>query len=120
LGAKQPQKTMTFWIWAAILILSVNGQGDQGPDPKTGTWSVGDCILAQFNMDFNLVLDKSKPNITTTMTIPTEAKVIKEKSKCDGKEQRLTIGWKDPQKNDTQILLTREITIKFQQNLTQS
>merc|ERR1712179_692415 len=77
-------------------------------------WKVGDCILAHFEMNITIRLDKEDANKTTTIKIPKTAKVDN-KSNCgnitNNEDQILVLNWKDGD-------LNRELVINFRRNLT--
>jgi len=78
-------------------------------------WKVGDCILAHFEMNITIRLDKEDMNKTTTIKIPKTAKVDNKSSNCGNitknEDQKLVLNWKDGD-------LNRELVINFRRNLT--
>jgi len=80
-----------------------------------GNWTVGDCILAKFAMDFTIHTDKGNG---TKMSMPSSALATKDNngtmcSKDVKKEQTLILSWKEPQKNDTRFTLERWVHVSF-------
>jgi len=81
-----------------------------------GTWQVGDCILAQFNMNITIPMEKNAS--TQIIRVPAHA-VVDPKSQCGDEkaiDQSLVLTWTDISENDTK--LEREITIAFRKNAT--
>ena len=78
-------------------------------------WSVGDCILARFNMTFSVYTDNE--GNATNITLPSTAIVAKNNrshcSKVDGERQSLSLSWNERQENDTTLHLGRFITLHF-------
>ena len=88
---------------------------------KAGTWAVGDCILAQFQMNISIHMNPKDPKVDIeTVQVSPDAKVDATKSNCggDNDDQTLVLSWTAHQSNDSSIELAREITIKFRRNTT--
>jgi len=82
---------------------------------NTGNWSVGDCILAKFAMEFTIHAEKGN---ASKIALPTSAVAQKDNngtlcSKDIKKVQTLTLSWKEPQKNNTKIELNRLVQVNF-------
>jgi len=82
---------------------------------QVGNWSVGNCILAKFAMNFTIYPNGSDG---TTITLPPSAVAdnTDNKTLCSTdmkKVQTLTLTWTEKQKNDTSILLNRFVQINF-------
>ena len=90
--------------------------------PILGNWAVGDCILAQFNLNITIHIDPKDDNKTLTVKIPKDAQVDKKKSKCGEKkndDQLLVLHWEDKVVSESiEEDLDREITIIFRKNVT--
>lgn len=91
--------------------------------PDVGNWTVGDCILAQFAMEFTVPFPNSskfsehqdKPANTTTFTLdlPVNAIVDKSQRQCGNDSQILSFDWSNPALNDSSVNLYRNFTVVF-------
>jgi len=84
-------------------------------DGSVGNWSVGNCILAKFAMNFTIYPEGGNGS---TINLPTSAVADKDQNgtlcSTDVKNvQTLTLSWNENQKNDTEILLHRFVQIQF-------
>jgi len=84
-------------------------------DENVGNWSVGNCILAKFAMNFTIYPEGGNGS---TIILPTSAIADKDQngtlcSKDIKKVQTLTLSWNEDQKNDTKISLHRFVQIQF-------
>jgi len=112
--------------WTTIVVLLAAGtvfststemNKDSGDDPDVGNWTVGDCIMAKFSMEFTINTGKGKANVSK-ITLPHTAIATKDNngtlcSKDIQKVQTLTLSWKEKQENDTKVDLNRFIQVDF-------
>ena len=69
---------------------------------NVGNWSVGDCILARFNMNFSIHTDNNG-NAMQIMVPPTAIAGNDNRSHCSkvyGETQSLSLSWNEIQKNE--------------------
>ncbi|TRY75297.1 hypothetical protein TCAL_01332 [Tigriopus californicus] len=91
--------------------------------PDVGNWTVGDCILAQFAMEFTVPFPNSSkffdshdkaPNSTTfKLDLPVNAVVDKSQRQCGNNTQVLSFDWSSPALNDSAVNLYRNLTVVF-------
>jgi len=120
----QTKMSMAVMYWAILVALLASGAvSSTSPtvdtvnvnEEKVGNWSVGDCILAKFAMNFTIYPEGGNGS---TITLPPSAIADKDDkgSLCTSdvkKVQTLSLSWKEKQKNDTSILLNRFVQIQF-------
>jgi len=99
-------------VYSTTPILNKSGEIHE---MNIGNWSVGDCILAKFAMNFTIHTEKGN---ASSISLPTSAVAQKDNngtlcSKDATKVQTLTLSWKEPQKNDTSIKLSRFVQVDF-------
>jgi len=116
--------TMAVMYWAmCITLLASSAVSSSSPqieninanDGSVGNWSVGNCILAKFAMNFTIYPEGGNGS---TINLPTSAVADKDQNgtlcSTDVKNvQTLTLSWNENQKNDTEILLHRFVQIQF-------
>ena len=121
--ASRSMKTLSAILVAVISAPFVAAAVGEGADDS---WSVGDCIIADFSANFTIFLDKHGwQNNSEVIRIPAGAKVDPDQSTCGNPgeknpDQLLVVKWTDKQKNDSSIDLNRKIAITFRRNLTES
>jgi len=115
---------MAVMYWAmCITLLASSAVSSSSPqveninvnDGSVGNWSVGNCILAKFAMNFTIYPEGGNGS---TINLPTSAVADKDQNgtlcSTDVKNvQTLTLSWNENQKNDTEILLHRFVQIQF-------
>jgi len=116
--------TMAVMYWAmCITLLASSAVSSSSPqieninanNGSVGNWSVGNCILAKFAMNFTIYPEGGNGS---TINLPTSAVADKDQNgtlcSTDVKNvQTLTLSWNENQKNDTEILLHRFVQIQF-------
>ena len=81
-------------------------------DKDVGHWSVENCILAKFGMNFTLRPDLKNRNKTRAVKVSPQAIADNDKGFCGNTTQELRLHWYDPETNSTENLF-RNITIVF-------
>lgn len=114
---------LTAGIFPSASAKGLDGKAVTNYKMDAGNWSVGDCILAQFAMEFTVHTDEAKKNATKLISLPSTAKAEKDDkghphcSNETGKYQSLSLSWKERQLNITgikpAIYLDRYIVIQF-------
>jgi len=83
--------------------------------PIPGNWSVGDCILASFNLSLTIYPNNTNTNSSIVVTTsPKKAKAIKDEKQCGNDTQTLALSWSDTLKNGTSV--DRNVTVIFKKN----
>ena len=81
-------------------------------DADVGNWTVGDCILAQFGMEFTIRLDKEDLNDTLVIKVDPHAKVEKGQKHCGQDKQAMVFHWSVKDSNSSENL-DRNMTLTF-------
>lgn len=111
--------TTCFVLLAAGTVLSTSAQLDNrgsNDDAEVGNWTVGDCIMAKFSMEFTV--NTGKKGNFSKISLPASAVASPDNngtlcSKDIKKVQTLTLSWKEKQQNDSAIELNRFVEVDF-------
>jgi len=111
--------TIGFVLLAAGTVLSTSSElhtKGLNDDVEVGNWTVGDCIMAKFSMEFTI--NTGDKGNYSKISLPPSAVAAKDNngtlcSKDINKVQTLTLSWKEAQQNDTKIELSRFIQVDF-------
>jgi len=106
-----------FVLLAAGTVFSTSSELDtkeHNDDVEVGNWTVGDCIMAKFSMEFTI--NTGNKGNYSKISLPPSAVAAKDNngtlcSKDINKVQTLTLSWKEKQQNDTKIELSRFIQV---------
>ena len=107
----------------ATLVVAVSAQTRPQPNPgnsDTGNWKVGNCIIAQFAMEFKIFLNASDKADVMKVDVPEEAKANGDQSNCKNDTQTLNLTWETRAKNDSSTLLWRNLTVIFEKKKNES
>lgn len=111
--------TTCFVLLAAGTVLSTSAQLENrgsNDDAEVGNWTVGDCIMAKFSMEFTV--NTGKKGNFSKISLPASAVASPDNngtlcSKDIKKVQTLTLSWKEKQQNDSAIELNRFVEVDF-------
>jgi len=100
-------------VFSTLAQLEARQSNDEG---EVGNWTVGDCIMAKFSMEFTI--NTGKKGNYSKISLPASAIAAKDNngtlcSKDIKKVQTLTLSWKDKQHNDSSIELNRFVEVDF-------
>lgn len=107
----------------ASLVVAVSAQTRPQPNAgnsDTGNWKVGNCIIAQFAMEFKIFLNASDKADVMKVDVPEEAKANGDQSNCKNDTQTLNLTWKTWARNDSSTLLWRNLTVIFEKKKNES
>ena len=107
----KPTQLLLTLVLPAVALATTTNINDTINDGDIGTWTVGDCILVQFAMAFDLHANASNPNATTsTILVAPDAKLSS--YSCGNMTQEFKLSWAEQSRNHTG-LLHRNVTITF-------
>lgn len=111
--------TTCFVLLAAGTVLITSAQLENrgsNDDAEVGNWTVGDCIMAKFSMEFTV--NTGKKGNFSKISLPASAVASPDNngtlcSEDIKKVQTLTLSWKEKQQNDSAIELNRFVEVDF-------
>jgi len=86
---------------------------EPGVSGDVGSWSVGDCFMAEFSLgvEANTTLTKQ-----TSFVVPKDAKANTDQSNCANETNTLTLTWSETALNDTKVNLDRKLVLTFKKD----
>lgn len=111
-----------FFLSLILAVMQVKGQSPMGDgkmvmNSEVGNWSVGNCLMASFDLEMTIYPNNSDRNASSVLSVPVTASVVSDPNTCQNNEtQQLKLAWSDTAQNGTELL--RNLTISFHLNKT--